>query len=62
MSNKVVLCNTYTITNWWVSLSKICYEWPNNTVTHECAHLRDVKMFVVIPVFFLSADILKPKF
>jgi hypothetical protein len=27
----------YTITNWRVSLSKICQEWPNNTVTHECA-------------------------
>jgi hypothetical protein len=27
----------YTITNWLVSLSKICHEWPNNAVTHECA-------------------------
>ena len=26
----------YTITNWRVSLSKICHEWPNNAVTHEC--------------------------
>jgi hypothetical protein len=29
--------NNYTITNWRVSLSKIFHEWPNNTVTHECA-------------------------
>jgi hypothetical protein len=29
--------NSYTITNWRVSLSKICHEWPNNAVTHECA-------------------------
>jgi hypothetical protein len=27
----------YTITNWRVSLSKICHEWPNNAVTHEWA-------------------------
>ena len=26
----------YTITNWRVSLSNICHEWPNNAVTHEC--------------------------
>ena len=25
----------YTITNWRVSLSKICHEWPNNTVTQR---------------------------
>ena len=25
----------YTITNWWVSLSKICHKWPNNAVTHD---------------------------
>jgi hypothetical protein len=25
-----------TITNWRVSLSKICHEWPNNALTHEC--------------------------
>ena len=30
----------YTITNWRVSLSKICHEWPNNAVTHECIILR----------------------
>jgi hypothetical protein len=41
--------------------SKICYEWPNNTVTHECAHLRDVKMFVVIPVFFFICRYLETK-
>jgi hypothetical protein len=29
--------NIYTKTNWRVSLSKICHEWPNNAVTHECA-------------------------
>jgi hypothetical protein len=27
----------YTITNWRVSLSKICHEWSNSAVTH-CAH------------------------
>ena len=26
-----------TITNWRVSLSKICHSWPNNVVTHSCA-------------------------
>jgi hypothetical protein len=26
----------YTITYWPASISKICHEWPNNTVTHEC--------------------------
>jgi hypothetical protein len=26
----------YNITNWQVSLSKMCHEWPNNAVTHEC--------------------------
>jgi hypothetical protein len=31
--------NTYTITNWRVSLSKICHDWPNNTVTHECVFI-----------------------
>jgi hypothetical protein len=30
------ICIMNTITNWRVSLSKICHEWPNNTVTHEC--------------------------
>jgi hypothetical protein len=29
--------NIYTITNWRVSLSKICHEWTNNAVTQECA-------------------------
>jgi hypothetical protein len=29
----------YTITNWRVSLSKICLEWPNNAVTHSCVQL-----------------------
>jgi hypothetical protein len=28
----------YTITNWRVSLSKICHEWPNNTVTTVFGH------------------------
>jgi hypothetical protein len=35
--NGYSLHNSYIITNWRVSLSKICNEWPNNTVTHECA-------------------------
>jgi hypothetical protein len=25
----------YTITNWRVSLSKICHSWPNKAITHE---------------------------
>jgi hypothetical protein len=29
----------YTITNWRISLSKICHEWPNNAVTHKCVQL-----------------------
>ena len=37
-SDNCCLDINYTITNWRVSLSKICHEWPNNTVTHECAH------------------------
>jgi hypothetical protein len=32
----------YTITNWQVSLSKICHEWPNNAVTYECAQPMSV--------------------
>jgi hypothetical protein len=35
--NLMRFLNTYTITNRRVSLSKICHEWPNNTVTHEYA-------------------------
>jgi hypothetical protein len=33
-----------TITNWRVSLSKICHSWPNNIVTH-CAHLWVTALF-----------------
>jgi hypothetical protein len=35
------LFNIYTITNWQVSLSKICHNWPNNAVTHECAQAHE---------------------
>ena len=34
--NTLLKVMNYTITNWRVSLSKICHEWPNNAVTHEC--------------------------
>ena len=34
----------HTITNWRVSLSKICHEWPNNAVTHECAQRSNSRM------------------
>jgi hypothetical protein len=30
-----------TITNWRVSLSKICQSWPNNVVTHSCAGIGE---------------------
>ena len=33
--NMVCMLFSYTITNWRVLLSKLCHEWPNNTVTHE---------------------------
>jgi hypothetical protein len=38
ISNTLIMSSgiIYTITNWRVSLSKICHEWPNNAVTHEC--------------------------
>ena len=32
----------YTITNWLVSLSKICHSWPNNVVTHSCASISNI--------------------
>jgi hypothetical protein len=37
ISNTLIMSSgiIYTITNWRVSLSKICHEWPNNAVTHE---------------------------
>ena len=41
-----------TITNWRVSLSKICHEWPNNTVTHECAQcMSELQRYSIIIVF-----------
>ena len=39
----------YTITNWRVSLSKICHEWPNNAVTHECAQrMSELQRYLVM--------------
>ena len=39
----------YTITNWRVSLSKICHEWPNNAVTHECAQrMTELQRYLVM--------------
>ena len=50
----VVKYNTYTITNWRVSLSKICHEWPNNAVTHECAQrMNELQRYLVMSDLFL---------
>ena len=46
--------NNYTTTNWRVSLSKICHEWPNNTVTHECAQrMSELQRYLVMSDIFL---------
>ena len=50
----LVKSNTYTITNWRVSLSNICHEWPNNAVTHECIICPSSML-----VFWLSLSYLK---
>jgi hypothetical protein len=58
--------NIYTITNRRVSLSKICHGWPNNAVTHECAHeslnIARVKLKTIISLwnyrFYLIRNIL----
>ena len=43
-----------TITNWRVSLSKICHSWPNNVVTHSCAvRIRELQCYLVIHDIFL---------
>jgi hypothetical protein len=43
-----------TITNWRVSLSKICHEWPNNTVTHECAQrMSELQRYLVMSQFVI---------
>jgi len=43
-----------TITNWWVSLSKICHSWPNNIVTHSCAvRILELLRYLVIRDIFL---------
>jgi hypothetical protein len=42
-------CDNYTITNWRVSLSKICHEWPNNTVTQECVQrMSELQCYLVM--------------
>jgi hypothetical protein len=42
-----------TITNWRVSLSKICHSWPNNIVTHSCtALIRELLCYLVIRDIF----------
>ena len=50
---KYVKLKNYTITNWWVSLSKICHEWPNNAVTHECAQCMSELHYLVMSDIFL---------
>ena len=41
----------YTMANWRVSLSKICHEWANNAVTHECAQrMRELQRYLVMSV------------
>ena len=43
-----------TITNWRVSLSKICHSWPNNVVTQSCAaRIRELLCYLVIRDIFL---------
>ena len=51
----LVKSNTYTITNWRVSLSNICHEWPNNAVTHECAQrMSELQSYLVMSdIFFI---------
>ena len=42
------------ITNWRVSLSRICHSWPNNVVTHSCAaRNRELLRYLVIRDIFL---------
>ena len=41
------------ITNWRVSLSKICHSWQNNVVTHSCAAcIRELLRYLVIRDIF----------
>ena len=43
-----------TITNWWISLSKICHSWPNNIATHSCTeHICEILCYLVICDIFL---------
>jgi hypothetical protein len=44
------------INNWRVSLSKICHEWPNNAVTHECAQrMNELQRYLVMSdIFFYN--------
>ena len=42
------------ITNWRVSLSKICHSWPNNVVTQSCtARIHELLCYFVIGDIFL---------
>jgi hypothetical protein len=42
------------ITNWRVSLSKICHEWPNDAVTHECAQrMSEIQYYLIMSDIFL---------
>ena len=42
-----ILTNNYTITNWRVSLSQICHEWPNNIATHSCvARMSELQRYL----------------
>ena len=34
---KEILMIYLIINSWQDSISKICYKWPNNAITHECA-------------------------
>jgi hypothetical protein len=47
-----------TITNWRLSLSKICHSWPNNVVTHSCTVcIRELLCYLVIHDIFLIMEL-----
>ena len=49
----------YTISNWRVSISKICHKSPNNAVTHECAQsMSELQRFLVMSDIFLIVKLI----
>ena len=48
-TNDKLVVYIYTITNWRVSLSKICHEWPHNAVTNECTQrMSELQRYLVM--------------